>query len=352
MPSINTYSNCCLYREFLNTDSLFIMIYCKSDGKFYQKYLETKEWSTICTNFTLQELELIFQACINQKPGYLLEIIKNKNDLSLKFTCKELIKTYSWKIILMEKTVSDTQKIEHIFNQLRKYLVYQPEEIHASNLPEQSNDPISIKIHKLFSEVYDGKEIINFLDNMESNIKNLFISQKKELLLIPHIAMIHNPPPKNNSIPCNQVEDDGVSIEDDGSVLSENVISLKPKNILISKKSKSPIPNKKKSVNSKKVNWNNDDDDSDDEDEVDIDDDDTNFDDDDTNSDDGDRDSDDNDNSQSDNNSAMIENIDEKKYEKFIKKRSRQLHKLNPRLCETECAKIAFHEWKRMHRKK
>ena len=183
MAHIDIFNNCCLYREFLNLDTLLIMIYNET-GNFYDITLDSKIWSTICCSFTLDELELIFQACIDKKPGYVLDIIENGNDLVLQFKCQELIKKYEWRIMLIEKSVSNLQKISTLFNDARRSLDYCLVENQATNTNIN-------KIQNLPPGIYNEMEILNLLSKLESNIKQLFLSRKKELSLIPYIAKIY-----------------------------------------------------------------------------------------------------------------------------------------------------------------
>ena len=96
MANIDTFKNYCIYREFLDDDTLLIMVYNGLNQKFYQRTLIMDEWNKINSNFTLKELELIFKVCIDKKDHYNLIITDSENVLILNFVCIELIKTYKW----------------------------------------------------------------------------------------------------------------------------------------------------------------------------------------------------------------------------------------------------------------
>ncbi|XWV26573.1 putative orfan [Tupanvirus soda lake] len=183
----NTYKNYCLYREFIDSQTLLIIVYCEKNNKFYQKTLIDKEWETISSNFTIGELEEIFKVCVNNDndPGYILDIVENNKQLLLQFTCKERIKTYSWNIQLTEKTASDIEKIESIFNVLKSFLC------DNEKTNTNSNSECDFVLTDLVNGKYQKDDIINFLANLEKTIKELFFSQKKELLLVPYIAKLN-----------------------------------------------------------------------------------------------------------------------------------------------------------------
>lgn len=134
---IDVYEDCCIYREFLTscnregeieTTGLQLIVYSRVLKKFYQKVVTKDDIRE--TVFNLEDLENVFRACFDDVPGYFLEIVhkerfskkpfseqeKRYSDvLELRFECKEVIKTYSWMFVLIEKRANDMDEIDQIF---------------------------------------------------------------------------------------------------------------------------------------------------------------------------------------------------------------------------------------------
>lgn len=110
---INNYQNSTLYRCFLSSNRLLIVIFYNENHKFYQKEVTLGDWYNIQgnTNFDLMDLEEILKTCIARKPGYRLSFHVAENTLLLNFVCSEVIKTYKWTIEIPEKIVTDCLQI-------------------------------------------------------------------------------------------------------------------------------------------------------------------------------------------------------------------------------------------------
>lgn len=184
---INTFGETYIYREF-STDkkSLFIMAYNKLTSKFYQKVLTNLEWPHIVNNFSLEELEAIFRVCYEKQPGYDLQINLTENSLSLDFTCKEKIKTYQWTIELLEKNLADMEEISDIFESVKpivsNILMNNSQKISDTDSFESSFTPDAIATNTMVNQ------LIEIMNGIEAQVKELFVRQKKELALVSHIT--------------------------------------------------------------------------------------------------------------------------------------------------------------------
>ncbi len=189
MSFINNFEDYCILRELIDENNLLIIVYCNKNNKFYQKNLSRNEWNNTTTNFTIEELEMIFKACIDKNRGYTLKIIENDVDLLLQFNCKELIKTYSWCIKLVEKCNANVLKINEIFENLKTRFCGGIIQDNTDIIDDVSNKASFVQS---IQNIYQKKEICEFLNNLESSIKQLFICQNKELQMVPLIAKIHD----------------------------------------------------------------------------------------------------------------------------------------------------------------
>ncbi|XWV25311.1 putative ORFan [Tupanvirus deep ocean] len=328
---ISTYKNYCLYREFIDSQTLLIMAYCESNNKFYQKSLTNKEWSSISSNFTIVELEEIFKVCINNEPGYVLNIIENDKSLILQFTCNERIKTYSWNIELSEKTTCDIEKIENIFNDIKSFLCSDAQQ----NVGNENIGSDSI-ISNLVDKKYQKDEILKFLTNLEQTIKELFHVQKKELLLVPYIAKLntvkknktfseilqkHTKQKEKIELPLMKTDSDEDGNEDDNEDINDGESIDDDDNVLSENKFKPTI--KKPIIRKKILNLRKDDTDSSTASEH-----------------------------YSDSDSEIESENDETEYDTFIKNRSRELKKEKPGLYETQYVQMAVNEWNIRNAKK
>ena len=209
MARINTYKETYIYREFLTEKSLFVMAYNKNTAKFYQKILTNIEWSTVINNFTLVELETIFQVCYENQPGYDLQINQTENSLVLHFKCKEKIKTYQWSIELLEKNLSDMEEISNAFSNininLNKTITDMKPKVDDENIFVDDGS----ELHAVPYQNETMAIINSYIDKLENHIKELFTRQRKELHLISYIAaenLKNSVQPLNTVQPLNMVQ--------------------------------------------------------------------------------------------------------------------------------------------------
>lgn len=170
--TIDIYEEYCIYREFISDNLYLILIYCDINKKFYQELISTEKWNKIMSVFDLTDLEKVMKICINKEDDYKIsfEIDDNyensdeygNNDssiLTLKFECKEKIKTYKWEIKLIEKNKYNSIKIQYLIDDLKSKLNLKNEEI-------------------------------TYLTDLQSNLEELFNNSKKEMLLLPYIHQL------------------------------------------------------------------------------------------------------------------------------------------------------------------
>lgn len=172
--TIDLYEDYCIYREFISEDLYLILVYCDINKKFYQELISKEKWDKITSVFDLLELEKIMKICINNEVGYKIsfeinddnEIITDNeyrnNDssiLTLKFECKEKVKTYKWEINLIEKSKYNAIKIQYLIDDLKNKL-----------------------------NLKNGE--ITYLTELQLNLEELFNNSKKEMLLIPYIHQL------------------------------------------------------------------------------------------------------------------------------------------------------------------
>ena len=205
MANIDAFKNCCLFREFLDAYTLLIITYHNETKKFYQKIITSEEWLSVTTNFTLSELEMIFKVCIQEHKGYTLDVSTINNEtIMLSFTCREMIKTYKWSIVLYEKNMEELKQIEQIFTMVKDmpFIKNMVEILEQQNMDKSDNissnkfdenNNIQIRSTNM------GIDITKILEMLEGKIKELFSRQKKELCLVPFIAQLEKEPPKKLS---------------------------------------------------------------------------------------------------------------------------------------------------------
>lgn len=184
MAFIDNYDQYCIYREFLNAESLQIILFDTISKKYYQKILTMAEWQQINNNFSLKELELIIKVCIDRKNLYNLIINKTGDNIILNFVCMELIKTYTWDIILYEKTTADAKYLQSITDHYINNIKDKTQEI--SKIVE-SNNKFSCEEIKNYIKNYE-QSIVWLTTELAENIKFRNSTVNKELALASYIA--------------------------------------------------------------------------------------------------------------------------------------------------------------------
>jgi len=208
MANIDIYDDSyCIYRElFMNNDAdlynttmassqddnssdvsnLLIIVYCHQTKCFYQKTFTKQEVASLIPVFSLTEVEAIFKTCINRVSGYVLNVnqckVDNVSTLELKFECKEIIKTYQWKFVLPEKTASDANQIDCIFDKCMKSIANSFDDDHVyDNEMRENIQGYQIFIDQIRSAIY------NHMSLLQKDIKDICFNSKKEIAILPYI---------------------------------------------------------------------------------------------------------------------------------------------------------------------
>ena len=305
MTHIDTFEDYCIYREFIDDDTLHIIVYSARNKKFYELTLTNEYWHQINSNFSLKELELIFKVCIDKKSHYTLTVSTKDNNLVLSFVCIELIKAYKWQLELGEKSLLAALQINQMFHQFRYILDTEYTNIcnnfttYLSNIQNNEDNNYNTEVTKESYEI-----MANSVQHLENNIANLLLGQNKEVLMLPYIANL------NKIIAQNEV-----------------LVAYKPipaflNNTVENKKEYKSVPVLNNCVQNKKE-YNEDEIDEEELEETDSDSDEEIF------SDDDDDD----------------EDITKTDYDKFLANKIKELRAKNPGLYRTQYIQMAVKEW-------
>jgi hypothetical protein len=227
MSTVDTFGDYCILREFDDENNLLIMVYCSRNNKFYQKKISPKKWANITSNFTIEELEMVFKVCIERKKGYTLKIVENNIELLLQFNCRETIKTYNWCIKLREKNTDNKQKVHKIFLNLKSNLYKEGRETDSNEF-----NPITTNNVSVIDSTQN--DVLEFLNNLESMITQIFVQHDKKLQMFPFIAKMHEKKRNNYFFDKYVKKNNNESNSFDAELVSsdDNVISSKNNNKL------------------------------------------------------------------------------------------------------------------------